>query len=87
MNTIEVKGINHLEHIIEHLADGIVPIFEIRFFDKYGLKYGHKYFHNLAIVMKFINNDKFQKQLKDGNFKEKIFFDSEKNIIIWEYRK
>lgn len=87
MNMIEIYGNHHLEHILEHLASGVTIRYELWFIDKNGLKYGHRYFHNQDVLKDFINNDKFQKALKDGNFKENVFFDSEENRIIWKYRK
>ncbi len=73
MNTIEVKGIDHLEHIIEHLADGIVPVFEVRFSNDSGFKETVKYFYNLDEFKNFISDDKLQKILKYCGYKEKYF--------------
>lgn len=87
MNTIELKDIHQLEHIIEHLADGIVPIFEIRFFNDNGVKESVKYFYNLDEFKNFITEDKLQKILKDCGYKEKIFFNSDISTTYWEYKK
>lgn len=80
---IELKGIHHLEHILEHLPDGVTPRFIVWFYDEKGIKQDTKNFYKLNEVINFINDDK----LKDCGYIQKIFFDQKTNIVFIEYKK
>lgn len=84
---IELKGIHHLEHIIEHLPDGVKHMFIVCFYDEKGIKQDTKTFYKLNEVINFINDDKLKKVLKDCGYMEKIFFDRKTNVVFIEYRK